>query len=131
MELRRNWRRIAGGLAFLLAIAFLGSRACKSESVEAAIQFRLGAAGAEVRSLRAELYRGEDPEQLGFWQKSFDRRGAAAVVGPWRLRADEGVYRVEIEVATAAGSRRVTRRVELQDGATVTVDLTGEAPAAR
>lgn len=132
MTLRGNWRRIAGGIGLVLAVAWIAGRgACKSEAAEAAIRFQIGERGAEVRSLRAELYRGDDPEVLGFWEKNFDERGAGSVAGPWPLKADEGVYRLEVVVKTAAASGRVSRSIDLQDGASITVDVTDAVPAAR
>lgn len=132
MELRRNWRRIVGGVAFVIAVAWLAGRgACKSESAEATIRFRLGDAGREVRSLRAELYRGDDPEVLGFWEHNFDERGSGPVAGPWTVRADAGVYRLELVIRTAAATGRATRSIELREGASITVDITDALPAAR
>lgn len=133
MELRRSWRRIAGGIGFVLAIAWLASRGtCKAESATGAVSFRLGDAAGEVRSLRAELHRGDDPEVLGFWERHFDAAGSGPVAGPWNLRADPGVYRLEVVVKTEAGSRRVSRSIDLQDGASITVDLTdASSPAER
>lgn len=130
--LRSHWRRIVGGIGFLLAVAWLAGRTCRSESAEATVRFRLGdgaAAAAAVRAVRAELRRGDDPEVLAYWQRNFDERGSAPVVGPWTLRADAGLYRVDVEVRTASGSGRVTRSLDLQDGAAVTVDA-GEALSA-
>lgn len=132
IALARNWRRIVGGVAFVLAVAWLATRgACKSDSAEAAIRFHLGETSAEVRSLRAELHRGDDPEVLAYWEKSFDERGSGAVAGPWRLRVDSGLYRVEVAIRTATASGVATRSVDLQDGRSITVDLTDALSAAR
>jgi hypothetical protein len=118
-----RWRRALGGIAFLGAVALLATQTCKSESLEAQIRFRVGDTGAELRSLRAELYRGEDPDQIGFYEKNFDQRGSGELVGPWIVRADPGLYRLEITARTASGSRQVTRSVDLVDEAAITVDL--------
>lgn len=129
MTLRGNWRRIVGGIGFVLAVAWLASRgACKSEGAEGAIRFQIGERGAEVRSLRAELHRGDDPEVLGFWERNFDEGGAGAVVGPWSLHADAGVYRLDVVVKSATASGRVSRSIDLQDGASITVDVTEALP---
>ncbi len=131
MTLRRNWRRIAGGIGFVLAVGWLASRgACKSESAQASIRFQLGDRSGEVRSLRAELHRGDDPEELAFWERNFDGRGSAPLAGPWTLRADRGVYRIEVVVRTGAGSGRVSRSIDLQEGASITVDVTDALPPA-
>ncbi len=129
MTLRGNWRRMVGGIGLVLAVAWLASRgACKAESAEAAIRFQIGERGAEVRSLRAELRRGDDPEVLGFWEKNFDERGVGAVAGPWSLKADAGVYRLDVVVKSATASGRVSRSIDLQDGASITVDVTEALP---
>jgi len=132
MRLRRNWRRIAGGIGFVLAVAWLAGRgACKSELAEADIRFQLGEAGAEVRSLRAELRRSADPEVIGFWERNFEPSGSGPVAGPWKLRADPGLYRLEVVIKTASASGRASRSIDLQNGASITVDLTEAAAAAR
>jgi len=129
MTLRRNWRRIAGGIGFVLAVAWLAGRgACKSELAEAAIRFQVGDAGAEVRSIRADLRRGDDPEVLAYWEKNFDQRGSGPLAGPWPLRADAGLYRVEVVVRTDSESRRANRSIDLRDGASITIDLTDALP---
>jgi len=120
----RGWRRYVAGLAFVAAVALLASRACRSEAASATIQLRVGEAGAELRSLRAELYRGDDPEQVAFSEWWFeDEKGSGEVVGPWRLRADPGLYRMEVRGRTAAGRVEATRAIDLVDGASITVDL--------
>lgn len=124
MNLKANWRRIVGGIGFVLAVAWLaGHKSCKAEMATGAIRFRLGDRAAEVRSVRAELHRGDDPEVLGFWQGNFDQRGSGPVAGPWNLRADPGLYRVDVVVKTAAASGQVSRSIDLQDGAAITVDV--------
>ena len=125
MNLTRNWRRLVGGVAFVLAVGWVATRGvCKSDSAEAAIRFHLGETGAEVRSLRAELHRGDDPEVLAYWEKSFDERGSGPVAGPWRLRVDSGLYRVEVVIRTATASGVATRSIDLRDAMSITVDLT-------
>ena len=128
MDVRRNWRRILGGIGFVLAVAWLaGHKSCKAEMATGAVRFQLGDRAAEVRSIRAELHRGGDPELLGFWERNFDERGSAPVAGPWNLRADPGVYRLEVEVRKAGASGRVSRSIDLQDGASITVDVSDAA----
>ncbi len=124
MDVRRNWRRILGGIAFVLAVAWLaGHKACKAELATGAVRFQLGERAAAVRSIRAELHRGDDLEVLGYWERNFDERGSGPVAGPWSLRADPGVYRVQVDVKTAAASGRVSRSIDLEDGASITVDV--------
>jgi hypothetical protein len=131
MNLTRSWRRIVGGIAFVIAVAWLATRAtCGSDSAAVTVRFGLGERAGEVRSLRAELQRGDSPEVLAFWEKSFDERGAGPLAGPWSLRADAGLYRLEVEVTTQAGSGRTSRRIELRDGASISVDVSDALPPA-
>lgn len=131
MSLSRHWRRIVGGIAFVLAVAWLATRGtCGESGAEVTIRFRIGERAGEVRSIRAELQRGESPEVLAFWEKSYDQRGAGPVAGPWALRADAGVYRLEVEVRTDAGSGRVSRQVELRDAASISLDVSEALPPA-
>lgn len=131
MNLSRHWRRIVGGVAFVLAVAWLATRStCGESSAEVTIRFRLGERAAEVRSVRAELQRGDSREVLAFWEKSFDQRGAGPVAGPWSFRADAGAYRLEVEVRTDSGSGRVSRQVELRDGAAISLDVSEALPPA-
>jgi len=124
MELRRNWRRIVGGIGFILAVAWLaGHKSCQAESATGAVRFQLGERAAAVRSVRAELHRGDDPDVLGYWEMNFDARGSSPVAGPWKLRADPGTYWLDVVVKTASSSARVTRAIDLRDGASISVDV--------
>jgi hypothetical protein len=125
MNLKANWRRILGGIGFVLAVAWLaGHKSCQSEMATGAVRFQLGERAAGVRSIRAELHRGDDPEVLGFWERIFDERGSAPIAGPWNLHADPGVYRLEVEVKSAEARGRASRSIDLEDGASITVDVT-------
>jgi hypothetical protein len=131
MNLSRHWRRIVGGVAFVIAVAWLATRGpCGEKSAEVSIRFRIGERAAEVRTVRAELYQSGDTEVLAFWEKSFDRRGAAPIAGPWSVRADASIYRLEVEVRTDTGSGRVARSVELRDGASISLDVSEALPPA-
>ena len=82
MTLRGNWRRIVGGIGFVVAVGF-------------------------------------------------DERGAGPVAGPWSLQADAGVYRLDVVLKSAAASGRVSRSIDLQDGASITVAVTGALSGAQ
>lgn len=110
------------GAAFVLAVAFLATRTCRSESVTGEIRFQVGDAGASLRRIDVELVRPGDDEVLGFYRQSFDR-GAGRSAGRWPLRADAGLYRLRIDLTTTTGKTRVERGVDLQEGAVVTIDL--------
>lgn len=119
------WRRALAGIGFVGAIALLASQTCRSELASTTIRFDLGApSAAELRSLRADLFRGDDPELIGYYERSFGDKGGAAVVGPWTLRADEGTYRLVIEIRSTGGARTAERTLHIEDGASVTIDLT-------
>jgi hypothetical protein len=129
MSLSRHWRRIVGGVAFVLAVAWLATRGtCGENSAEVTIRFRLGERAAEVRSIRAELHAGTGPEVLAFWEGNYPEGGTGPAVGHWPLRADAGVYLVEVEVRTRAGSGRISRKVELRDGASISLDVSEAIP---
>jgi hypothetical protein len=117
----RRWRRLAS-VAFLAVLVLLTTRTCRTESASADIQFQVGAAGADLRALEAELYRPGEPEQLGFFRRGFER-GAGPIAGRWPVHADAGLYRVAITLRTAHGVVRVERGVHIEDGATVTIDV--------
>jgi hypothetical protein len=123
-QLSRDWRRWVGGVGFLLALAFLASRSCRSESeaASAEVRFVVGGAGADLRRLEAELYRPGDDELLGFYRQSFER-GAAAQAARWPLRADAGMYRLVVSLVTARGPVRTERAVQIEERAIITVDL--------
>ena len=122
------WRRTLATIGLLGAIALLASRTCQSSIARTTIRFDVGPeAGKTLRSLRADMFRGDDTESIGLYEKNFREAGAPAVIGPWTLRADEGHYRLEIELRTAEGARTATRSIHVEDGASVTVDLTAPA----
>ncbi len=124
MDVRRNWRRIAGGIGFILAVGWLaGHKACESDSATGVVHFKLGERAAEVRSVRAELRRGDDPEVLGYWEMNYGERGSRPDAGSWSLHADAGTYWLDVVVRTASASARITRGIDLRDGAQITVDL--------
>jgi hypothetical protein len=127
MNLRRApWRRVLSTVGLVGAIALLSQRACQNALASATVRFEVGAAGPALRHFRADLFRGDDPELVGYYEKVFDEHGAAGTIGPWSLRADQGTYRLEIELRTAAGVRTASRGLHLEDGASVTIDLTGD-----
>lgn len=119
----RNWRRWVGGLAFLLALGFLTTRTCRSESASAEIKLQVGAAGADLATLDVGLYRPDEQEQIGFFRRSYER-GSGAVAGRWKLTADSGMYRLDVN-ATFRGRPpiKLERAVDLRDGAVIRIDL--------
>jgi len=129
-ERRRNWRRPVATAALLLALLLISTRTCGRESASSEVRFHVGAAGAQVRRLEAELRRPGQDELLGFYRREFDR-GSGSEAGRWPLRADAGVYRMSISLRTAGGTVRVERALEMVDGATVTIDLERDLTGAR
>ncbi len=125
----KKWRQRAGYAAFLLALVFLTTRTCRSESASTEMRFRVGQAGATLRGLEAELYRPGEEEVLGFYRRDY-QHGSGSDAGRWTVRADPGLYRMKIALRTAAGSTRIERGLEVFDGAVVTIDLEPDlAPA--
>jgi hypothetical protein len=114
------------GVALVLAVGLLASRTCQSEMASAEIRIRVGDAGRELRLVRAELYRAEDPAPVAYSEWPLSDRGSGPTLGPWRLRADAGLYRLEVQLQSASDSLRASRAVQVEDGATITVDLTGD-----
>jgi len=112
------------GAAFLMAVGFLSTRTCRSESASAEIRFRVGDAGARLERLDAELYRPGEQDVLGYYRRFYDRAGGSrAEAGRWPLRADAGMYRMVIDLTTQTGKVRVERGLEIQDRAVITIDL--------
>lgn len=118
----KKWRQHAGYAAFLLALVFLTTRTCRSESASTDIRFRVGQAGATLRGLEADLYRPGEDEVIGFYRRDFPQ-GSGSGAGQWTVRADPGLYRMKIALRTTAGIRSVERGLEIFDGAIVTIDL--------
>ena len=116
--------------ALLLALLLISTRTCGHESASSEVRFRVGAAGAQLRRLEAELRRPGQDELLGFYRREFDH-GSGSEAGRWPLRADAGVYRMSISLRTASGAVRVERALEMVDGATVTLDLERDLTGAR
>ena len=122
---RAPWRRTLATVGLLGGIGLLAMETCRGSIATTAIRFDVGPeAGRSLRSLRADLFRGDDPDSIGMYEKHFRDDGAPAVIGPWNLRADAGHYRLEIELRGAAGTRTASRAVHVEDGASVTIDLT-------
>ena len=122
-ERARNWRRWVGGLAFLLALGFLTTRTCRSESASAEIQLLVGEAGADLARLDVGLHRPGEQELLGFFRRAYER-GSGPVAGRWKLTADAGMYRLDV-TATLRGrpAVKLERAVDLRDGAIIRIDL--------
>jgi len=118
----RNWRRYLAGLAFVGAVALLSSRTCEAESAEFEIHLSLGDQGYRVASVDAGLY-GPDGDVLTTYQRNFTGAGAPDRVGPWKVRAAEGEYRVQIRVTTDRGLLDLERTVRAESGAVVSIPL--------
>ena len=121
------------GLALVLALGLMATRTCQNELATSEIRIRVGEAGAALREVRAEMFRGDDPEVLAYSEWRLGEAGAGEVVGPWSLRADAGMVRMEITARPrAAGAEpaapaiTVKRAVELVDGASITIDVSDE-----
>ena len=93
-------RRIAP-VAFLLAVALLGSRTCAGERTRVEIRLELGAAAAQVETLRVDVF----PADAATGVASFERhlRGQP-VQGPlgFEVPLDPGTYRLRIDARLRA-----------------------------
>lgn len=106
-------------IAFLAALVLLATRTCSSETASVEIRFFVG--DAPVTQIRADLYRGDSEQGLGYFEsKHID---ADRVAGAWKLTADAGMYRLAVEARLGDRIVNLSRSVELRDRAVVTVNL--------
>lgn len=125
-SLRHTLRRRLAPLVLLLAFVLLGSRTCASEMTRVELRFELGAAAAQVETLRADVF----PEGASMGVATFERHVRERPVhGPLGFEAalDPGSYRVRIEARTAAAARTLERAIvvgeQLGERTVITVDL--------
>ncbi|HWN68026.1 MAG TPA: hypothetical protein VNM90_10340 [Haliangium sp.] len=117
-------RRIAP-LAFLLALALLGSRTCAREMTRVEIRLDLGASAAHVETLRVDVF----PADADTGVASFERhlRGQPPP-NPLAFEAalDPGTYRLRVDARWRAGSSARTPGRTLER-----VIVVGEQPGER
>lgn len=130
----RDWydifRKRIAPVAFLVAILALGTRTCKADMAEVTLTVDFGSAAADVRSIRVDLYRGDDVEPVVTLERAYGDAGATTRP-VLEAQLDSGSYRVDMSVGTTTGQRYVTRSVELSDQSNVTVTIERDLSRAR
>ena len=110
----RPVRRLAG-LALLCALILLGGRLFVNEPVKLVVVYELGAAAPTVRALAA-TYRspGARPEDVVLRKRYNYPESGAPPTESHQVRIKRGTYALEAELDTTAGTRTVTRTVEVR-----------------
>jgi hypothetical protein len=118
------FRRRIAPIAFLCVVGLIAYDACqKQQRNHATIVIDLGAAEPRVTSVEAELIVGGEP--IGMF-----RRAAlpGAKIGPCRFETamPDADGDLRIEVGMAGATRKLTRHVHAEEGATVTISIGAE-----
>ncbi len=126
-ERTSSWQRLKKRwipVAFLAALGLIGAKTCATESHEVTVELRLGDRAPQVRSLRAELVRGD--EVVSQYRRNWDGDAPRAVGNDITL--DAGDYTVRVEAVLADGTvHREERRIHVdEDGVVIGVDLRWE-----
>lgn len=106
-------------VAFLGALLLLAARTCSTEAASVTLTFDVG--DAPVTSIRADLYRGDAADSVGYFESS--RVDANGIAGVWELTADAGEYRIQVEARLGERLVELRRTIELRDRAQVTLKL--------
>ena len=127
----QTFRKRVAPLAFLIALVALTTRTCSSEIAEVEITLDMGAAAADVRSLRLDIFpRGSDIGVIQF-QRTYPASGVSQAP-TLRAQLDAGDYELVFDVALVDASKRFQRVITVGDRATITVplerDLTPDRP---
>jgi hypothetical protein len=122
----RDWydifRKRIAPIAFIVAILALGTRTCKADMAEVELTVSFGAAAADVRSIRVDLFKGDDVEPVASFNRSYGEAGAQT--SPLLdAQLDPGMYRVDMTVGTVSGTRHITRAVDMDDRSSITVSI--------
>lgn len=111
-------------IAFICGMAVLIQNTCNKQTrTHATIVLDLGAAAPRVRGIDAELTVAEDVNA------TLHRKALPNLqIGPCQFEvsmpADDGELRIDVELAS--GTRRMTRRIHVEEGARVVVPLASE-----
>ena len=115
-------RRILGFLALAGAVALLAREGCgRGSGTTATIRVRFGDAADQVRSLRVDLF-ACDGGSAAFFERAFPS-GAPDRVDFAVKVAGEGDYQAELLIGRVGESVRTTRRLHLENRATISLDL--------
>jgi hypothetical protein len=96
-------RRIAP-VAFLLAIALLGSRTCATESTRVEIRLDLGAAAAHVETLRVDVFPADAATGVASFERHLAGQPVQGALG-FEAALDPGTYRLRIDARLRARLR--------------------------
>ena len=115
---------------FLVAVLALGTRTCKADTAHVVLAIDMGAAARDVRSLKVDVFRGDDLDPVMSLERVYGEAGATTKP-QLDAQLDSGVYRVQLSVLTTAGHVALTRTIEVDDRASIDLnierDLLGDA----
>lgn len=120
-----RFRRRLAPVALVIAVGVLVHETCKHDDVTTeTIELRFGTHVAEIRHLRADVIAGGVPV-------AHVERDVGVGGPPVRFAVDAGGEhpRIQVDLTTASGPRRIERELVLEAGATVVVDLSRELDA--
>ena len=114
-----------------IVIALLAARSCQAELADVTVRFDRGD-GPAIRSIRAELYRSDDPAPVARFERQVDP-AATGTLARWTLQIDPGTYELAVEVEPLEGAAVSDRRtIDAEARATVSIDLARSfSPGAR
>jgi hypothetical protein len=93
-------RRIAP-VAFLLALALLGSRTCATEKTRVEIRLDLGAAAAHVETLRVDVFPADAATGVASFERHLRGQPVQGSLG-FEVPLDPGSYRLRIDARLGA-----------------------------
>lgn len=108
--------------AFLGALALLATRTCASEVAKVELRVDFGKAGAATEWVEVEVFRGDDPEAVAAFKRSFGHDGATAPV-TWKLQLNPGLYTLGLKVGYAGRVVQLKKKVNAVNDAAMVVNL--------
>jgi len=109
-------------VAFLGALLLLMTRTCSADIAKIEVTVVFGDAGAKVRSVQVEVFRGDEREALAEVKKRFDQDGVTKPV-TWKLQLDPGMYKLEFRIVHAGKLRQFTRSIKAVNDAKISIDV--------
>lgn len=122
---RHTLRRRIAPVALLLAVGLLASRTCANETRPVEIRLALGAAAAQLDTLRVDVFPAGASTGVASFERHLRRQPASGPLG-FQAALDPGTYSLRIE-ARGASDRTLERAIvvdeQLGDRAVISVDL--------